>query len=82
MANILQKKKDFSIGHFMLTLLPLLSFDLGSSKSRHTLFDRYLDYIMVKVEQKRMVLIKETFELFDKKWLPNLAKVLTPFWKT
>ena len=61
-------KIDFPIGYFMLPL-PIL--DTGSLKSLHTLFDKYLDHMLVKFEQNRMVRIIQNFELFDKKLLTN-----------
>ena len=64
-------KIDFPIGHFML---PLLYADILNLKSLHTLFDKYLDHMLVKFEQNRMVRIMQNIEIFD--------KVLTPFWKT
>ena len=48
--------------------------DIGSIKSLHTLFDKYLDHMLVKFEQNRMVQTTQNFKLFD--------KVVTPFWKT
>ena len=45
-------KMDFPMGYFML---PLLHADIGSLKSLHELFDKYLDHILVKLEQNRMV---------------------------
>ena len=56
--------------------------DIGSLKSLHTLFDKYLDHMLVKFEQNRMVRTMQNFELFDEKWLTIFDKVLTPFWKT
>ena len=56
--------------------------DIKSLKSLHTLFDKYLDHMLVKFEQNRMVRTIQNFELFDKKWLTIFDKVLTPFWKT
>ena len=41
--------------------------DIGSLKSLHTLFDKYLDHMLVKFEQNRMVQTTRNFELFDKK---------------
>ena len=41
--------------------------DIGSLKSLHTLFDTYLDHMMVKFEQNCMVQTTRHFELFDKK---------------
>ena len=48
--------------------------DTGSLKSLHTLFDMYMNHMLVKFEQNRMVQNIQNFELFDKKWLPFLAK--------
>ena len=41
--------------------------DIGSLKSLHTLFDKYLDHMLVKFEQNRMVQTTRNFELFGKK---------------
>ena len=38
--------------------------DIGSLKSLHTLFDNYLDHMLVKFEQNRMVGTIQNFELF------------------
>ena len=38
--------------------------DVGSLKSLHTLFDKYLNYMLVKFEQIRMVRTIQNFELF------------------
>ena len=46
--------------------------DIGSLKSLHTLFDKYLDHMLVKFEQIRIVRTVQNVELFD--------KVLTSFW--
>ena len=40
--------------------------DIGSLKSLHTLFDKYLDQMLVKFEQNCMVRNIQNFELFDK----------------
>ena len=48
--------------------------------STRILFDKYLDHMLVKFEQNRMVRTVQHFELFDKKWLTIFDKVLTPFW--
>ena len=45
-------KIDFLIGHFML---PFTDADIGSLKSLYTLFDKYLDHMLLKFEQNRMV---------------------------
>ena len=49
--------------------------DIGSLKSLHTLFDKYLDHMLVKFKQKCMVQTTWNFERFDKK--PSYLK---PFW--
>ena len=41
--------------------------DIGSLKSLHTLFDKYLDHMLAKFEQNYMVQPTRNFELFDKK---------------
>ena len=59
--------------------------DIKSLKSLHTLFDKYLDHMLVTFEQNRKVPTIQNFELFDKKWITIFdikCKVLTPFWKT
>ena len=56
--------------------------DIGSVKSLHTLFDKYIDHMLVKFEQNRMVRNTQNFELFGEKWLTIFEQVLTPFWKT
>ena len=58
LATVVQKsfngkvtaKIDFLIGHFMYPLLTL--------KSLQTLFDKYLDHVLVKFEQKHIVRTK------------------------
>ena len=40
--------------------------DIGSLKSLHTLFDMYLDHMLVKFEQSRIVQTTQILELFDK----------------
>ena len=62
-------KIDFPIGYFTFS-----DADIGSLKSLHTLFDKYLDHMLVEFEQNRMARTIQNFELFD--------KVLTPFWMT
>ena len=63
MANILQKL-TFQMGilsyHYTDT-------DIGSLKSLHTLFDKYLDHMLVNFEQNHTVWNTENFELFEKK---------------
>ena len=43
-------KIDFPIGYFTFA-----DADIGSLKSLHTLFDKYLDHMLVKFDQNRMV---------------------------
>ena len=74
-----KKKKRFSDRVFYVTIAEA---DIGSLKSLHTLFDKYLDHMLVKFERKnRMVRTIQNFELFDQKWLTIFDKVLMPFWK-
>ena len=42
--------------------------DIGSLKSIHTLFGKYLDRMLVKFDQNRMVRTVQNSDLFDKKW--------------
>ena len=54
--------------------------DIRSLKSLHTLFDKYLNHILVKFEQNRIVQTTRNFELFDKK--PGFLKpFLTKLWR-
>ena len=71
------EEMDFPIGYFLLPLLMLT----WSLKSLHTLFDKYLDNMLVRFEQNCMVQTIQNIELFDKKWLTNFDKVLMSFWK-
>ena len=48
--------------------------DIGSLKSLHTLFDKYLDHKLVTFEQNRMVPTIKNFVRFDKKWLTIFDK--------
>ena len=41
--------------------------DIGSLKSLHNLFGKYLDHMLVKFEQNCMVQTTRNLELFDKK---------------
>ena len=40
--------------------------DIVSLKSLKTLFDKYLEHMLVNFEQNLMVLSKQNFDLFDK----------------
>ena len=43
------------------------------------IIDKYLDHMVVKFEQNRMVqTVQNRFVLFDKKWLTIFDKVLMP----
>ena len=70
--------------NFLIELLkvPLLMLTLEVLKSLHRLFDKYLDHMLVKFKQNRMVRTIQNFVLFDQKWLTIYVKVLTPFRKT
>ena len=77
MANLLQKLV------FRLDIICYHSeADIESQKSVHTLFDKYLDHILVKFEQNRMIQDIQKFDLFGKKWLKIFEKESTTFWKT
>ena len=56
-------KNWFSDRAFYATIADV---DIGSQKSLHTLFDKYLDHMLGKFEQSRMVRTIQNFELFDK----------------
>ena len=67
---------NFLIGFFYIIIADP---DVGSLKSLHTVFDKYLVHMLVKFEQNCMVQTIQKFELFDKKWLTIFDNVLTPF---
>ena len=54
---------DFPIGYFML---PVADADIGGLKSLHTLFDKYLDHILVKFEQNCMIQTIQNFGFLTK----------------
>ena len=57
---------------------------IGSLKSLPTLFDMWLDHIMVKFEQNRMIRYIRNFELFDRNqgfFKAIFGDDLKPFWK-
>ena len=62
MADLLQKL--ISDQAFYVTIADA---DIGSLKSLHTLFDKYLEQMLVKFEQNRMVRTIQNFLLFDRK---------------
>ena len=61
-------KIDFPIGYFYVAIAYA---DIESLQSLHTLFEKYLDHMLVKFEQNRMVRTVEDTELFDKKMVHN-----------
>ena len=65
----------FAIKHFGATVA---NADTESLKFLHTLFDTYLDHMLVKFEPNRMV---QNFELLGKNRIfkTNFDKGLTPF---
>ena len=63
MANLLQKNW-FLDQVFYVTIIDA---DTGSLNSLHKLFDKYLDHMLVKFGQNRMVRNIQNFELFGKK---------------
>ena len=76
---------------FMANLLQKLVFWVGILcyhywrwhwKSLHTLFDKYLDHMLVKFELNLIVWYMKSLSLFGKKSLTIFEKVFTPFWKT
>ena len=48
-------KVDFSSREFYIRAYHYTDIDIGSLKSLHTLFDKYLDHMLVKFEQNHMV---------------------------
>ena len=62
------EKSIFAV-NFLLKLLPatIANADIGSLKSLNTLFDKYLDHMLVKFEQNYMVQTTRNLWLFDKK---------------
>ena len=76
-------KIDFSIGYLywahryrsiMVGPYHIADADIGSLKSLRTLFDKYLDHMLVKYEQNRLIQSIHNFELFDKKWFTIFDK--------
>ena len=65
-------KVHFPIGHFMSPCIT--NAEKGSLKFLRTLFDRYLDHMLVKFKQNRMIQSIQNFKLFGKKWLIILRK--------
>ena len=46
--------------------------DIGSLKSLHTWFDKYLDHMLVKFEPNRMVRTMQNVVLFDRQTVKNI----------
>ena len=87
LATVVQKsfnikftaKIDFCDRTFYVTIADA---DIGSLKSLHTLFDKYLDHMLVNLNK---ILWSEPYKMLcflTRKWLTAFDKVLTPFWKT
>ena len=76
MANFLQKLISDRTFYVIIT-----DADIESLKSFNTLSNMYLDHMLVKFEQSRMIRNVQNFKRFGKKWLTIFEKVLTPFWK-
>ena len=71
---------EFPTGHFMLPLLEAITdADIGSLKSLHTLFDKYLDHMLLKFVQNRKIKNVKNSEFFGKTCLTIFEKVSTPF---
>ena len=66
-------KIDFPIGHFLLP--NAADANIGSLKSLHILFNKYLDYILVQFIQNRMVQTIQNFELFRQKMVIHFGNV-------
>ena len=66
-------KIDFPIGHFQN--FTVADADIGNLKSLYTLFDKYLEYILVKFERNRMVQTIQNFVFF---W----QKMFNKFWQS
>ena len=75
--GLIDVDSDAATREWLLSKFP--DADIGSIKYLHTLFDKYLDNMLVQFEQNRMVQTINNFELFDKKWLTIFDKGLTPF---
>ena len=59
-------EKSFSDRTFYVTITDA---DIESLKSLRTLFNKYLDHMLMKFEQNRMVKNIQNFEFFGKNWL-------------
>ena len=69
-----KNKKRFSDQVFYVTISDA---DIESLKSLHTLFDNFLDHMLVEFEQNCMVQTIQNCELFDKK-----KKMVNHFWQS
>ena len=56
-------------------MLPITDADIGSLKSLHTLFEKYLDHMLVKFEQNHLIRNIQNFELLGK-------KMINHFWES
>ena len=79
MTNLQETKKD-KIFRSDILCYKYYNGDIGSLKSPHALFDKYLDHMQVKFEQNRTVRNIKKLRFFGKKkWLTIFEKVLTSF---
>ena len=69
----------FSVHSFYVVITDA---DIGRLTFLRTLFDEYLDRMLVNLIKNRIVQNIQNFEHFRKKWLTIFEKRLTPFWKT
>ena len=62
------RKINFAVNLLLkLFLATVANSETGNLKSPHTLFDTYLDHMLVKFEPNRMVHFVQNIESFDKK---------------
>ena len=70
-AAYLLQKNDFLDREFYVNMVDV---DIGSLKSLHILFDKYLYHMLVKFEQNCMGRTMKNLKLFDKNGKPFLTK--------
>ena len=66
--------KSFFSVNLKLFSATVANADIGSLKSFHTLFDKYLDHMLMKSEQNCMGQTTRNFKLFDKKQTKKQTK--------
>ena len=69
-ANLL-RKIGFPIGYFFVTIADA---DIGNLKFLHTLFDKYLDHMLVKFEQNHRWKLHKILRFSTKNGEPFLTK--------